>query len=151
MFAMPTEDIRERTRREWRELGFFAECNDKAKVWRLVGSRSGLLRFRDVLVEYADDPSNDYKSEHEHYGPYFFEIMTWNEPGFDDHSIHGSLADLKRLAVIVENKLARAQADDSVCIQYEFAANTPYALILEVREDGFDPSQADPTLSKEAV
>jgi hypothetical protein len=31
-----------------------------------------------------------------------------------------------------------------------FAANNPYALILEVREDGFDPAQADPMLSKEA-
>jgi hypothetical protein len=147
---MPSEDIRERTRREWRELGFFADRNDETKVWRLVGSRSGLLQFRDVLLEYADDPSNDYKSEHEHYGPYYFEIMTWPEPGFDDHAIHGSLADLKRLAAVVEKKLAVAQAGDSVFIQNEFAVNSPYALILEVREDGFDPAQADPMLSKEA-
>jgi hypothetical protein len=76
--------------------------------------------------------------------------MMCPEPGFDDHAIHGSLADLKRLAAIVENRLAVVHAGDSICIQDEFAANNPYALILEVREDGFDPAQADPMLSKEA-
>ena len=146
---MPIEDIRERTRRKWRELGFFCNRDDEANVWRLVASRSGLLRFRDLLLEYADDPSNDYKSEHEHYGGYCLEIMTWSEPGFDGHSIHGSMADLKRLVTIVESKLAAAQTGDSVCIQDEFAANSPYALILDIREDGFDPAQADPTLSTE--
>jgi len=106
--------------------------------------------FRNVLMECAEDPSNDYKSEHEHYGPYYLEIMTWPEPGFDDHAIHGSLADLKRLAAIVENRLALAQAGDSVRIQDEFAANSPYELILEVRTDDFDPAEADPMLPNEA-
>jgi hypothetical protein len=76
--------------------------------------------------------------------------MTWPEPRFDDHAIHGSLADLKRLAAIVENCLAVAQAGDSVLIQNEFAANTPFALILEVREDEFNPAEADPMLPKDA-
>lgn len=148
---MPSDATNEATRTEWRELGFFYDRNDETKAWRLVGSRSGLLRFRDALLEYVDDPSNDYKSEHEHYGPYWYlEIMTWPEPGFDDHAIYGSLPDLKRLAAIVETKLAVAQPDETICIRDEFAANTPYALILEVREDGFDPAQADPMLPKEA-
>jgi hypothetical protein len=51
---------------------------------------------------------------------------------------------LKRLAAIVENRLAVAQTGDSIRIHDEFAANAPYALILEVREDDFDPAQADP-------
>jgi hypothetical protein len=147
---MPSDATNQMTRHEWRVLGFFYDRNDEANVWRIVGSRGGLLRFRDVLFEYANDSSNDYKSEHEHYGPYYLKIMTWPEPGFDDDGIHGSLADLKRLAVIVGNKLAVTQAGDSVCIKDEFAANSPYALILEVREDDFDPAQADPMLPKEA-
>jgi len=93
-------------------------------------------------LDYADDSSNDYKSEQEHYGPDYLEIMTWPEPGFDDHAIHGSLADM--------NRLAATRAGDSVLMQDEFAANTPYALILEVREDDFDPAEADPMLPKEA-
>ena len=78
----------------------------------------------------------------------YLEIMTWPEPDFEVHAIHGSLADLKRLAAIVENRLAVAQAIDSVCIQDEFAANIPYALVLEVCEDDFDSASADPTLPK---
>ena len=143
---MPRDTTNQAAQREWRELGFFYDRNDETKVWRLVGSLSGLLRFRDVLLEYTGDPSNDYKSEHEHYDPYYLEIMTWPEPGFDDHAIHGSLGDLKRLAAIVENRLALAQAGDSVCIR---DANSSYALILEIREDDFDPAQADPVLPKE--
>jgi hypothetical protein len=147
---MPSDATNQMTRREWRELGFFYDRNDQQKVWRLIGSRSGLLRFRDALLEYADDPSNDYTSEHDHYGPYWYlEIMTWPEPGFDDHAIRGPLPDLKRLAAIIETKLAAAQPGKTISIRDEFAANSPYALILEVREDGFDPAQADPMLPKE--
>jgi hypothetical protein len=147
---MPSDATNQATRREWRELGFLYHRDDQRKEWRIIGSRSGLLRFLDFLLEYADDSSNDYKSEHEHYGPYYLEIMMWPEPGLDDHAIHGSLADLKRLANIVENRLAVVQEGDSVRIQDEFAANTPYALVLEVRKDDFDPADADLMLPKEA-
>ena len=57
-------------------------CDEEAKVWNFIGSRSCLLRFRDALLEYAADSSNDYASEHEYYGPYYLEIMTWPEAGF---------------------------------------------------------------------
>jgi hypothetical protein len=55
------------TRREWRELGFFYDRNDQKGVWRLIGSRSGLLQFRDALLAHVGDPGNDYKSEHEYW------------------------------------------------------------------------------------
>jgi len=144
---MPSDATNEATRQEWRSLGFFYELDDPAKVWRLVGSRSGLLRFRDALLEYAADPSNADDSEHEHYGPYMYlEIMTWPEAGFDHHAIHGTLSDLKRLAKLVEAKLAVIPHGEIIRIQSEFALNSPYGLILEVREDGFDPAEADPML-----
>lgn len=146
---MPTDATNEATRKEWRELGFFYDRNDQQKVWRLIGSRSGLLRFRDALLEYAGDPNNDYESEHEHYGPYsYLEVMTWPEPGFDDHAIRGSLSDLNRLAAIVDTKLAAAHPGETIRIRDEFAANSAYALIIEVRGDDFDPAQADSTLPK---
>ncbi len=144
---MPSDAANEATRKEWRSLGFFYELDHPAKVWRLVGSRSGLLQFRDALLEYVADPSNAHDSEHEHYGPYMYlEIMTWPEAGFDDHTIHGTLRDLKRLAGLVEAKLAVVQPGETVRIQHEFAPNSPYSVVLEVREDGFDPAQADPIL-----
>ena len=147
---MPSDAVNQLTRHQWRELGFFYDRNDDLKIWRLIGSRSGLLRFRDALLEYAGDTSNDYQSEHAHFGPYWYlKIMTWPEPGFDDHAIQGSLPDLERLATIIEAKLATAQPGDEICIRDEFAPNTPYALVLEVRKDGFDPAQADPNLPNE--
>jgi hypothetical protein len=147
---MPSDATNQATRREWRELGFFYDRDDKAKVWQLIGSRAGLLRFRDALCSYAADPRNELKSEHEHYGPYgYLEVMTWPEAGFDDHAIRGSLADIARLATVIENKLAAALPGSTIRIREEFAADSPYGLILEVREDGFDPASADQALPAE--
>ena len=75
--------------------------------------------------------------------------MTWPEPGFDHLAVRGSLLDLKRLAAIVEAKVGAAKPGETICIRDEFSANTPYTLLLEVREDGFDPAEADPMLSNE--
>jgi len=147
---MPTDATNSATRREWRDLGFFYDRDDKTKVWRLTGSRAGLLRFRDVLLSYATDPRNASNSEHEHYGPYgYLEVMTWPEAGFDDHAIRGPLAELKRLAKLIEAKLATARPGSSIPIREEFAAHSPYALVLELREDGFDAATSDPLLPAE--
>jgi len=90
------------------------------------------------------------KSEHQHYGPYaYLEIMTWPEAGFDDHAIRGMLTDFTRLAKLVESKLAAVRPGSSVLIQEEFAPDSPYALVLDVREDCFDPTTADPLLPAE--
>jgi len=147
---MPSQATNDATAREWRELCFFYDIDHQAKAWRLFGSRSGLLRFRDALLAYAANECNAQESEHQHYGPYMYlEIMTWHEPGFDDHAIRGPLPELKRLGEIIGSKLATAQPGDTILIQHEFSANSPYALILEVRDDNFDPAEEDPQLRKE--
>lgn len=143
-----SEATRQATLREWRELGFFYERDDEAKEWRLVGSRDGLLRFRDLLLVYVADPRNEQQSEHEHFGPYMYlEVMTWPEAGFDKHAILGLLPDLARLASLVEDKLRNAPIGSTISIRDEFAVNSPYTLVLNVRENGFDPAAADPTLA----
>jgi hypothetical protein len=99
------------------------------------------------LLSYAADPRNALKSEHEHYGPYsYLEVMTSSNAGFHHHAIEGSLADLARLAVLIETKLATARPGSTVRIREEFATDGPYALVLDLREDGFDPAAADPLL-----
>ncbi len=136
-------------RDEWREMGFFCDRDDQRKEWRFLGSMLGLLGFRDTLLDYIEDPVNDYQSEHEHYGPnWCLEIMTWPEPGFDHHAIRGSILDLKRLADIVEKKLVGARPGQTICIKDEFATDTPYSLILDVRDKDFDPAEADPVISR---
>jgi hypothetical protein len=145
---MASEATDKATKQEWRELGFFYDRNDQTKVWKLTGSRAGLLRFRDALLSYVAAPRNVLESEHEHFGPYaYLEVMTWPEPGFDDHAIRGPLADLARLANLIEAKVATVRPGSSVLIQKEFATDSAYALVLDVQEDGFDPAAADPLLA----
>lgn len=99
---------------------------------------------------YVADPRNVRKSEHEHYGPYsYLEVMTWPEAGFDDHAIRGPLTDLARLAALIEAKLSEAGPGSLVSIQEEFAVDSPYALVLDMREDGFDPASVDDVLPVE--
>ena len=130
---------------QWRELGFFCELDDQNKVWTLTGSRAGLLRFPDLLRGYILDPQNTTDGEHKHYGPYgSLEIMTWPDAGFDSHAIRGSLTDLDRLANLVETQLAFAEPGSAVRVREEFAPDSRYALLLDVRVDGFDPASADP-------
>src|SRR5262249_54933108 len=142
---MPSERTNDATRQEWRELGFFYDRDDQTRVWTLTGSRAGLLRFRDALLSYVADPRHALKSEHEHYGPYLYlEVMTWPEAGFDVHAIRGPLADLERLAKLIEAKVVTARLSSTVQIREEFAPDSPYTLVLDLREDGFDPASADP-------
>lgn len=96
----------------WRELGFYCHHDTKNREYRLIGSRSGLSKFPDLLRAYVADPRNEMAFEHEHYGPYGLEVMTSSKGGMDDHAIHGPLPKLAELALIIEAKLNRAVAGD---------------------------------------
>ena len=122
-------------------------CGKTVRKRWLVGSRAGLRRFYDLLLAYIADPRNSKLSEHEHYGPFgSLEVMTWTSAGMDGHAIFGTLDDLGRLAKLVEQKLAVAVPGDQVRIAEDYAPNCGYALILDVREDGYDPPQAEAEL-----
>jgi hypothetical protein len=71
--------------------------------------------------------------------------MTSPEAGVDHHAFRGTLADLARLSALIEAKLAVARPGSTVRIQEEFAPDSPYALVLDSREDGFDPAGAAPS------
>ena len=149
---MPSDATNQATRRGWRELGFFYERDDASREWRVTGSRSGLQRLRDLLLDYVADPRNRAESEHEHYGPYqYLEVMTWSEAGFDDHAIRGPLSDLERLARIIEARVTQAAPGSTIRIREDFAASSPYSLVLEVQEDDFDPATADSNLQGDGV
>jgi hypothetical protein len=146
---MSNQTLNEMTRREWRELGFFYDLDKHRKEWQLVGSRSGLFRFPDFLLEYVAKPRHETLSEHDHYGPYsYLKVLTWSEPGIDGNAIYGTLADLRRLASIIQAKLQDAQPGSVLRIQNEFADGCEYCLVLDCRDEGFDPASADAELSK---
>jgi hypothetical protein len=141
---LPTAMTEEGIKQEWRKLGFYCEMDREKKLWTLTGSRAGLLYFPDLLLGYVADPTNASDGEHQHYGPYgTLEVMTYPDAGFDSHAIRGSLVALTHLAELIEVKLATAEPGSPIRIREEFAADSPYTLVLDVRADGFDPSTAD--------
>src|SRR4030095_13225994 len=143
----PSESVTELMRRQWRELGLYYERDDSARVWKLTGSLAGLHRFREALLAYATDSYRATASDHEHFGPYFYlKVMTWREAGIDEDALRGSLPDLQRLADLIGRTLDGATPGSTFLIQDEFAPSCPYALALHVREEEFDPADADPSL-----
>ena len=142
--APPPGMTEDQIKREWRRLGFFCELDDQKKTWTLTGSRAGLLFFPDLLFGYVADPENAKDGDQKHYGPYgSLDIMTLPHAGFGGNAIRGSLIDLARLASLVELKLATAQPGERIPIREEYAEDSPYSLVLDIRADGFDPASAD--------
>ena len=140
----PPAMTQDRIKQEWRKLGFYCEMDREKKLWTLTGSPAGLLYFPDLLLGYVSDPQNALDGSHQHYGPYgSLEVRTWPDAGFDSHAIRGSLVALSHLAEIVEVKLATSEPGSPILIREEFAADSPFSLVLDVRADGFDPSTAD--------
>jgi hypothetical protein len=144
--SQPRPDLtNEEIGKQWRELGFYCELDDQNRIWTLTASRAGLLHFSDVLRGYIADPANASDGARKHYGPYrSLNVMTWPDAGLNGTSIHGTLTDLDRLASLVETKLVVAEPGSKIRLRAEFAPGSPYALLLDVRVDGFDPASADP-------
>jgi hypothetical protein len=142
-------NLKESTRRQWRDLGFYYEhVLAPRPAWRIVGSRPGLSAFRALLLAYADRPSHAAVSEHEHYGPYWYlKIMTSEAPGIDADRIRGTLDDLRRLANIVATAVERSKPGDVIPIGHSYVEEPPFDLVLDVREDDFDPASADAELA----
>ena len=141
---MPSNKMNQITQREWRELGFFYERDDDIKEWRLQGSRVGLQEFATALRGYAAHPNHATLSEHEHLGPYcYLEIGTWSSAEITDHWIAGPLQELQQLADSVDTCLVAASAGDCICLRTLFAPSSSYELVLQVRDDDFDPAAAD--------
>jgi hypothetical protein len=132
------------TRAEWRELGFFYELDGDLQQWRLIGSRSGLLGFRDLVLDYAAAPAHATESKHAYHGPRSqLGMMTWPDPGIDVDGISGSVDDFRHLAALVERKLSGAQPGDRIRIGRDYAPASDYVLVLDLREDAFDPASVD--------
>jgi hypothetical protein len=146
---MPSETTNEATRREWRKLGFFYDRDDSAKEWKIVGSREGLRTFAHIIRRYASNPENNVLSGHDHYGPYMYlEIGTWSESQITNHWIAGPVDNLLKLSSTVEQLIAAASVGDRLPLRVAFAQASPYDLVLEMRDDTFDPPSADSNCSQ---
>ena len=148
---MPSALINATTQSEWRELGFYYDRDDDAQVWRLLGTKEGLLGFVRSLKAYASDESKLQISEHEHFGPYrYLEVGTWHTPEITEHWIAGPQTAILALAHKLEHEILAAQPASVIAVRESFAPDSPYELQLEIQPDGFDPARQDPECWDEA-
>lgn len=144
---MTSAETNEQTKIEWRELGFFYDYDENNSCWRLVGSRQGLLKFCDILNDYAADERNSPLSEHEHYGPYWYlKLTTWNEPIITADDIRGTFEDFRRLSKLTKQKLENASVGDSFVIDTEYSSKNEAKILFEIEAEDFDAAKADPLL-----
>ncbi len=143
---MPSEATKEATRRAWRKLGFFCGRNDAPKEWRIVGSVKGLSKFAAEVRKYASNPAHDRLSEYTHFGPAMnLEVGTSHQTEITEQWIGGPLVDLLRLATLIEQSAQHNVVGKCIALRSNFSPMAPYELILDVRDDAFDPASADPT------
>lgn len=137
---MPSEAANEVTRRAWRELGFFCYRNDAAKEWRIVGSVKGLRKFASEIRTYASNPANDRISEYQHFGPSMnLEVGTWHQAEITDQWIAGPVTELLSLAGLIEQSVKANVVGQRIALRSNFSPMSPYELILDIRDDAYDP------------
>ncbi|MEO5863675.1 MAG: hypothetical protein ABIQ79_01375 [Nitrospiraceae bacterium] len=143
---MPNEAANEATRLAWRKLGFFCGKNDGAKEWRIIGSVTGLRKFAAEIRKYASNPANDRLSEYTQLGPAMnLEVGTSHQTEITEQWIGGPLVDLLRLATLIERSAQDNVVGKCIALRANFSPMAPYELILDVRDEGFDPASPDPT------
>ena len=146
---MSSEAAKEATRRAWRALGFFCGRNDAAKEWRIVGSVAGLRKFAAEVRKYASNPAHDRLSEYTQFGPAMnLEIGTSHQTEITEQWIGGPLVELLRLATLIERSAQANVVGKRIALRANFSPMAPYELILDVRDDAFDPASADSIKSK---
>jgi hypothetical protein len=143
---MPSEATKEATRRAWRELGFFCGRDAAAKEWRIVGSVKGLRKFASEIRAYASNPAHDRLSEYTQFGPAMnLEVGTSHQTEITEQWIGGPLVDLLRLATLIEQSAQANVVGKRIALRSNFSPMSPYELILDVRDEAFDPGLADST------
>ena len=150
MAKTPPRDITPVTGEEWRNLGFYHELDPDRRVWRLCGSRSGLVGFARLVARYVETSVTSPDAQPLPLGPYGdLQIRLWERPGIDDESVYGNSDDLLRLAQLVESRLADTRPGGEVVIGPEYAGDVECSLVFEIMDDDFDPAVAVTPVSVE--
>jgi hypothetical protein len=109
-----------------------------------VGKCGGLGQ---PALPFNGPPRRAMISEHDHYGPYsYLKTVTWHEPLITKDDIQGTQSDIQRLADLIAKRLVTSDAGQIFKIDTEYSQQNEFHLHFEVREDGFDPASADPSL-----
>ena len=71
------------------------------------------------------------------------EVGTWHQTEITEQWIGGSLVELLRLATLIERSAQDNVVGTRIALRSSFSPMSSYELILEVRDDAFDPALAD--------
>lgn len=143
---MASDAAKESTRRVWRELGFFCGKDKMAKEWRIVGSVKGLKKFAAEIHKYASNPAHNRLSEFMHLGPAMnLEICTSHQAEITDQWIGAPVTEFMFLASLIDRSVQTNMIGRRIALRANFSPMAPYELILDVRDDAFDPASADST------
>jgi hypothetical protein len=136
-------------RQEWRKLGFYYLFSDNEKAWELFGDRKGLQNLSTILSVYCSKTKNTPLGEHIHIGPHsYLKVVTWDIPFVSEAGIFGSLEDLKKLAQLLERKIAITPMGGSCKIKNDYSNSSNVSIRLHVLSDGIDPSSLDGIIKK---
>jgi len=101
------------------------------------------MGFARLIARYAESATLPSDARPLQLGPDGdLQIKLWERPGIDDESIHGSPDDLRRLALLVDSRLADMWPGGSVLLGPEYAGDVELSLLFEVMDDDFDPADA---------
>lgn len=140
------DDIDEMIKQEWRDLGFFYDLEryNDFRQWKFYGSKHGLFNLIKLLEDYTAKKSNDYLSEHDHYGPYhYLKIMTWSKPEITENHFAGTISDLNVLKEIIAKKLNVTGVGHTFLISNEYGEGNTASARFFVMADDFDPVSMD--------
>lgn len=124
---------------EWRQLGFYYDCDDELKQWRLIGSKKGFSNLIDHLFNYAKNPNKAGISEHIHLGPHqYLKIITWHKPEIKKDYIGGSLNDIKQLGQLFEQKVNETETGNTFIIGSDYSNESNYIIKCLIMDEAFE-------------
>ena len=134
----------DKTKIQWRELGFYYDVDLDSSTWVIRGSKRGIMKFADFIEDYAKNPRNQTEREHIHLLPYrYLSITTWKERMLTKDGIAGSTEDLLYFANILKQELSKSDEKKYFEVGEGYASNSAYKFSFYIENDDFDPSSLD--------
>ncbi len=134
-------EVPAKVREAWKQAGFICWFDPLASTWRIAGSRESLRHFCEELRAHAR--SGEKHRRGRGHGPFpFINEGTRERPRISREGIFGTPDDILRLADLIERDLPRSVPGETQLIEWQYAENSPAKLVIEVREDDFDPATA---------
>ena len=133
---------------QWRALGFYFTFDVQSRVWLVAGSRAGLLKFCQMLTDYASIARAQHLPGFQRLGPrQDMKLTMAKSPQVLRDGLHGRPEDFERLANIIKSTLPSGQATILLASTFSnIVAPYQVELVFRVGPDDFDPGIDGPAM-----